>query len=383
MRAEEGEVKTTVRTESGSLSREVHLRRGRATTVFLLAVGVLLAWLCFRLARPFLPSIAWATIFAVVFAPVHRRARGFLRSENLSAAVSTFVTMLVGVLPLVWLGSVIAREARLGYQFVRAHLSNGASLSDFIGQIQWLGPAWARVQALLEQWDVDINGLGTQAAQYLGEFALELARGTIANLSSFLLNLILIAFTLFFFFRDGQLILARLQRLLPIEAAASVGVYELIGQVIRAAIYGVVAIALLKGVLAGLAFWVLGVPSPVLWGAVGAIASVIPVFGISLVWVPAALVLWFQGHVFKALLLVIWGATVLSLIDNFLYPILVRNQVRLHTLVVFISTLGGLGVFGLLGFVIGPIVATLTLTLIEVASDYYAQRREKTAETAE
>jgi predicted PurR-regulated permease PerM len=131
--------------------------------------------------------------------------------------------------------------------------------------------------------------------------------------------------------------------------------------------------SLIKGVLAGLAFWVLGLPAPALWGAAGAIASVVPVFGISLVWVPAALVLWVQGMPVQALLMVIWGSTVLSLIDNLLYPILVRSQVRLHTLVVFISTLGGLRVFGFLGFVLGPIVATLALNLIDVASEYYSR----------
>lgn len=362
---------------------DVYLRRSRTSAIFLLVVGVVLAWLCFLLARPFLSAIAWATILAVVFAPVHRWMRGRLKEENLSAVASTLVTLLVGVLPVVWLGSAIAREARLGYLSIRAHLASGASFTDTIAQIQWLGPAWARVNLQLQQWEVDVNGLGAQAAQYLGEFALELARGTISNLSSFLLNLVLVAFTLFFFFRDGSTFLARLKQLAPIEATMTGGVYRLVGQVIRGAIYGVVVICLIKGVLAGLAFWALGVQSPILWGAAGAIASVIPVFGISLVWAPAAFVLWMQGHVIKALLMVVWGATALSLIDNILYPILVRNQVRMHTLMVFFSTLGGLAVFGLLGFVIGPIVATLTLALIEVASDYYTRREEETAEHAE
>jgi predicted PurR-regulated permease PerM len=368
MRPEEGEMKRR---------RELHLRRSRATTIFLIVIGVLLAYLCFRLARPFLTAIAWATILAVVFTPIHRQMRLWVRQEDLSAVATTVITLLLGVLPLVWLGSAIGREARQGYQALRGHLASGASFSETVDQIQGIGPAWRWAQTQLQAWEIDVNNLASQAGQYLGEIALDLARGTIANLSSFLLNMVLVTFTLFFFFRDGPKILERLQHLMPIEAVTLAGIYQLIGQVIRAAVYGVVVISLIKGALAGFAFWILGLHSPMLWGVAGAVASVIPVFGISLVWAPAAIVLLVQGHALKALLLVIWGLTALSLIDNFLYPILVRNQIRLHTLVVFFSTLGGLGVFGLLGFVIGPIVATLALTLIEVVSEYYTQLEVK------
>jgi len=364
MRTEEGKVTT---------ERDLHLRRRRATNLFLLAAGMLLAYLCFELARPFLTAIAWATILAVVFAPVHVQMHRWIKRENLSALASTSLTLLLGVLPLVLIVSAISREAAQGYQHIREQMAGGATLTETVGKIEGIGPAWHWLNGVLTRLDVDMNSLGGQATQYVGETALMLAKGTITNLATFLLNVVLVAFTLFFFFRDGPIILGHLQRVIPVELEMSGGIYQLVGKVIRAAIYGVVAMSLIKGVLAGLAFWVLGLHAPALWGAAGAIASVVPVFGISLVWVPAAVVLWVQGMTVKALLMVIWGLTVLSLIDNVLYPLLVRSQVRLHTLVVFISTLGGLRVFGFLGFVLGPIVATLALALIDVASEYYSR----------
>ncbi|MEP7272303.1 MAG: AI-2E family transporter [Acidobacteriota bacterium] len=353
--------------------RDLYLRRSRATTVFLIAAGILLAYLCYQIARPFLTALAWATILAVVFAPLHHRARLAFRNTNLSALFSTGVTLLIGVLPIVLLVTAISREAAVGYRQLREHLASGNTVTGTAG----IGPVIQRVNDALQEWDVDVGALGGQATSYLGDIVLTLAKGTISNLSAFLLNVVLVGFTLFFFFRDGPKILEHLERIVPVELSEEGGIFELIGQVIRAAIFGVVVMSLLKGILAGLAFWVLGLHSPALWGAAGAIASVVPVVGISLVWVPAAIVLWAQGMTLKALLMVIWGATVLSLIDNVLYPILVRSRVRLHTLVVFISTLGGLSVFGFLGFVLGPVVATLALTLVDVASHSYAPTREE------
>jgi predicted PurR-regulated permease PerM len=363
--------------------RRVKLVKNPATTVFLLAVAVLLAYLSYRIARPFLGAIAWATILAVVFDPVHRRVRGALKRDSLSALASTVITVLVAVVPFVLLGFAIAREAAQGYKQVAATVESGADPATAISQMPMVGAAWQWLQEHFRQWDIELNALAGEVAQRAGELALGLVKGTITNVSSFVLNIVLVAFTLFYFFRDGRQILFNLQRIVPIRSETAYKVYDLIGDVIRAAVNGVVVIGLIKGLLAGLAFWALGIHSPVLWGTASAFASVIPVVGPSVVWAPAAIVLALQGHFIKGLLLAIWGLTALSLIDNLLYPILVGGYVRLHTLLVFFSALGGLALFGFLGFVLGPVVATLTVTLIEVASEYYSGGTETVAEAAE
>lgn len=161
----------------------------------------------------------------------------------------------------------------------------------------------------------------------------------VASLTTFFASLVLVAFALFYFFRDGRVLPGKVQRHTPMHNETVEQIFHQIATVIRAAINGVVGINLLKGFLAGLAFQVPGLPSPVLWGGVGAVVSVIPVVGISLVWGPGVLVLWLQGHTLKAVLLAIRGLTILSLIDNFLYPAPVKNEVRLHTLLIFFSTL--------------------------------------------
>lgn len=374
-----------MRTEEGKVAarRHIVLTRNTATTIFLIVVAALLAYLCYQIIQPFLTAIAWATILAVVFEPMHRRVQQALKRESLSAGVSTALATLIAVLPLALLGFAIAREAAQGYKQITAGIGSGTDPSTAISQVPVIGHAWQWLQAHFRQSGIDLSSVAGDAVQRAGDVAFTLAKGTITNLSSFVLNVVLVIFILFFFFRDGRLILHHLQRIVPIKSETAYEIYSLIGEVIRAAVNGVVVIGLVKGTLAGLAFWVLGVHSPVLWGTVGAFASVIPVVGISIVWVPATFVLLLQGHAIKALLLAIWGLTALSLADNILYPILVGGQVRLHTLLVFFSALGGLAVFGFLGFVLGPVVATLAVMLIEMASEYYSGGAETVAEAVE
>lgn len=358
----------------------MQLRRGKATTIFLLAVAALLAYLSYQIIHPFLPALAWAIILAIVFDPLHRRCRQAFRHEGVSAIISTALTLLIAVLPLILLGMAIGREATQGYRMVAGSLEQNGDLTTTLSHMRGIGPAWQWLQAKLGQWDVDLNSVSKQSLQRIGGYLFGLTKGLFTGVASFLLNVGIVTFALYFFFRDGQTILAHLRRIFPIEAETINNIFDLIGDVVRATVNGVAVISLAKGLLAGLAFWALGIHSPALWGAVGAIASVVPVLGIALVWVPASVILLLTGSPVKALLLTIWGATALSFIDNLLYPLLVSGQVRLHTLLVFFSALGGLAFFGLLGFVLGPVVAMLSLMLIEVASEYYSGRAVNMAE---
>jgi predicted PurR-regulated permease PerM len=152
---------------------------------------------------------------------------------------------------------------------------------------------------------------------------------------------------------------------LPLSNHQSEAILARVNQVVSASVYGVVTIAMLQGLLAGLAFWMLGVPSPILWAVVLAFVCMIPIAGSFFVWLPASIYLMLTGHWTKAILLILWGALVISTIDNFLRPKLIKNQTKLHELFVFFSVLGGMSVFGLLGIVLGPVVLAITLGLLD------------------
>jgi predicted PurR-regulated permease PerM len=180
------------------------------------------------------------------------------------------------------------------------------------------------------------------------------------------LQILLMLFTLFFFFRDRQLVLQKVRSLVPLADQEADEVFQRVGDTIHASIYGTLFVALIQGTLGGLMFWWLGLPTPVLWGVVMSLLAVIPYLGAFVIWLPVALFLALEGDYGRAAILFAWGAIVVSLIDNLLYPILVGQRMRLHTLPVFFSILGGLTVFGMAGLVLGPVVLALTLALMEI-----------------
>jgi predicted PurR-regulated permease PerM len=170
---------------------------------------------------------------------------------------------------------------------------------------------------------------------------------------------------MYYLFRDSDKILARLPDALPLRRDQSEAIILRTQQVVSASVYGVVTIAALQGILGGLMFWILGIPSPVLWAVLMTFVCMIPVAGSFLVWLPLAIYLMAGGYWARAVILIVWGALVISTIDNFLRPKLVGSQTKLHELLVFFSVLGGLSVFGLLGIVLGPVVLAITLGLLQ------------------
>jgi predicted PurR-regulated permease PerM len=175
-----------------------------------------------------------------------------------------------------------------------------------------------------------------------------------------------VIFTLFYFFRDGERIRQATYDMVPLERVQWQDIISRTRDVVGATVYGVLAIAAIQGTLGTFIFWILGLPSPLLWGVVMFFLSMIPMAGAFLVWAPAALYLALTGSITQAIVLVVWGVLVIGGIDNILSPRLVGRRASLHVLVIFFAVLGGLQVFGVLGLILGPVVVAMTLALIEM-----------------
>ena len=173
-------------------------------------------------------------------------------------------------------------------------------------------------------------------------------------------------YVLFFIYRDRDQILAAVKKLSPLTTGETNRLLKRLGDTIHATVFGVITVAIIQGTLGGIIFWLLGIPGAVLWATVMALFAMIPNLGTFVVWGPAALFLYLDGHWGKALILVVWGLTAIALIDNLLYPVLVGNRLRAHTVIAFISILGGIAVFGASGIVLGPLVVSLTVFLLEL-----------------
>ena len=323
-------------------------------TLFLLTLGVLI--LCALLLRPFFFAIFGAIILAVVTQRPYNWLSSKIKNPSLCATIALIVIILVVIIPVYFLAQELGEQA---YTTVNA-FRNGAhqdKITDFIVSRPGLA---ARIEEFTSS--IDINSVARSIAAYLGG---NLA-GFLGNSVRIITELVVMLFVLFFLLRDRTLALASLRSLLPLHEDETIELLDRVGNTILATALGRLTIAVVQGVLAGLAFWVLGVPSVILWAFTLAVCAMIPAFGSFLVWGPVAIYLGLTDHWGKAALLAIWGGLIVSTIDNILYPILVGSHLRAHTATILLSILGGIALFGPLGIVLGPILFTLADTLLDI-----------------
>ena len=321
------------------------------------AIGLYLCWL---MLKPFIGVLEWAVVLVIVFYPVHKRLSVRIRYLGLSALVSCLLVILIVILPLTLLTISVAQE------LANVLPKLPSQISEFMNRPT---PLFGKIS----EWLQTRFGIDTLRSQEFfveqlkrsSEFLIGFSWNLVGNILGGIVKAFFVVFTMYYLFRDGEKIVKRLPAALPVSAQQGEAIIARTQQVVSASVYGVVTIASLQGLLGGLAFWLLGIPSPLLWAVLMTFVCMIPIAGSFLVWLPLSIYLLVTGHWVKALMLMGWGALVVSTIDNFLRPKLIRNQTRLHELFVFFSVLGGISVFGLLGLVLGPVVLAITLGLLQ------------------
>ena len=333
----------------------------QARWIAVLAATAIALYLCWLMLRPFIGVLAWAVVLVIVFYPVHQRlALRFNRRPGLSALLSCILVVLLAVIPLTVLTIAVADELAKVIPNLPTQISQlmNPQTSPFGRAAEWIQGRFG-IDPFRSQ-EFMVNQLQRVSGFMLG-FSLNVA----GNIVTGIVKAFFVIFTMYYLFRDGDKILNKLPAALPLSRPQSEAIISRTREVVNASVYGVVSIAALQGLLGGLAFWILGLPSPLLWAVLMTFICMIPMLGSFLVWVPLSIYLMAQGHLTKAILLIVWGALVISTIDNFLRPRLIKNQTRLHELFVFFSVLGGISVFGLLGIVLGPVVLAITLGLLQ------------------
>ncbi|HXF38217.1 MAG TPA: AI-2E family transporter [Blastocatellia bacterium] len=339
----------------------------RVTIIFLSAMTLAALYACYRLFQPFLEPLLSAAVIAVVFYPVHAQIQHRLRSPSLAALLSTTIVVLLLVVPAVAVILAVKGEVTDLYNLINEKTTESGGFSPYVGHLierpmQWIGRYVDLSQVDLRAW---VLGRLRELSAVL------VAQGwmIVGGLTSFILNSVIAIFTLFFLFREGRSMRRRLAALLPLSAEQVEKLFGGIENTIIGTVYGGLVVAAVQGALTGLALWVFGVPSPVLWGVVAAFFALLPVVGTAAVWAPAAIYLLATGSWIKAIILVIWGAFVVGTIDNVLRPYLISGRVQMHTLLIFFSVFGGVNVFGFLGLFIGPVILAVTITLLSMLRD--------------
>lgn len=327
-----------------------------------LLVLVLVATLLFALILwPFFGAVCWAVFIAIVFWPLHKRfLRGSKGRPNVAALASLTVILLVVILPMALLIASITEEAS---QMVAKLRSGEIQLATLFQKFIEALPDWAR--GMLQRFGMSDLGLLQQkildtlgnSSQVVTSRVLGLGQVTLDFIVAFFVML----YVVFFLFRDGERLTRGIARSIPLQPQHTQRVMTQFATVVRATVKGNIVVALVQGALGGMAFFVLGVPGAVLWGAVMALLSLLPAVGAVLVWAPVAAYFFFSGDLVRGIGLTLWGAVVIGLVDNILRPILVGKDTRMPDYLVLVATLGGIVVFGLNGFVIGPVIAAMFL----------------------
>ncbi|MET0498490.1 MAG: AI-2E family transporter [Steroidobacteraceae bacterium] len=351
---------------TNTLPRAVAPRDRFYARTFALAAAVILGIAFYRIIQPFLGPLVWAMFIAFLLNPLHRRLTVTFRNKpQMSAFALTMLTLVVFVGPLTALSAAFASQVGELIQYAQNTVADRPNVLD-VTKVPWVRDALAWLDTTLDINTAQVRGWfvqGTQESlQWLAGFGGKVFVGAIGTVFGFVLML----FILFFFVRDGDEMLATTKDLIPMSRVYKQRLFDHVASVTRAMVIGTGVTALIQGALVGISFLIVGLPSPLVFGVIAAIVSLLPFGGTALVWVPAALALAGQGRWGATIFMVVWGAALVSLVDNVVRPMLVSRGAKVGTLTVFIGVLGGIAAFGAIGLFLGPVVLALIIALIRL-----------------
>lgn len=340
---------------------------GRLTTVLSYGAILLLGYLVFLIAAPFLEPLAWSAVLAIFFYPIHTKIQRKMK-PTWAAMTSTLGVTLLLIVPALVVLVFTAREALEATTRLQSALSmHGQGPAEpLVMRIE----EWALMKLPASWRTLNISDPLQQAAEKVASFLGSVFAGLVKNLVTFFVDLFILIFALFFMFRDGDAVVRGVRHLLPFDEAIQADMLEESKELIFASVAVSLLVAAIQGLLGGLSFAIVGISAPIFWGVLIAFFSLVPVVGSALIWGPAALWLLLAGHWGKSITVVALCAGVSTVVDNILRPMLLRNRTRLNELLLFIGVLGGLGAFGLLGLVVGPTIIAAAMGVFRVYMDH-------------
>ena len=339
---------------------------------FILLAGVTIGFAA--ILWPFMGAIFWAVVLAILFQPLNRRLRlRWPKHLNLTSMATLLICLVIAVFPLVLISISVVQETTAIYaRMASGQLDFGAYFQQIYAALpSWVGEILERMhltspEAIQEK----LSTLATEAGKLIAGKAVELGGNTLGFAVSFCIMLYL----LYFFLRDGQQLAHRIRDTIPLLPIHKEELIQKFATVIRATVKGNLVVAAAQGALGGMIFMVLGIQGAVLWGVLMAFLSLLPAVGASLIWGPVSIYYLATGAITKGVVLTLYGILVIGLVDNLLRPLLVGKDTKLPDYVVLISTLGGMALFGLTGFVIGPVIAALFIASWDIYG-FSAERR--------
>lgn len=328
----------------------------RTLVWFLLALSVMFL----AILAPFWTAIFWAGVMSLLFKPLQRRlTKSFGDRPSLAAGCTLIIGFVLVVLPVIGIAFGFVREGAALYASIEAEEISPQAILDRIGNaVPFLPEIFFRLGIDTASIRNYLSESATSLSQILSQLALNWGRNTL----NFTIGLGLMLYLSFFLLRDGDTIVGWMRRGVPLSNERRQLLFQKFAEVTRATVKGNLVVAIVQGALGGLIFWLLEIPAPLMWSVIMAFLSLVPAVGASLVWIPVAIYLYAAGEATAATILIAYGAIVIGLADNVLRPILVGRDTKLPDYIVLFSTVGGLALLGITGFVLGPLIAALFLS---------------------
>jgi predicted PurR-regulated permease PerM len=328
--------------------------------------------LFFSLFQTFAYPIFWAAVIATIAYPLYERLNRFFKHANLASLITLTIVTVIILVPLTTIGTLLIKQS--------ISLYNSVNTPD--------SPVTNTIQSTISFFKNSSFSQTLKINQpFLNDKISEFAKNTLSTVFTSLTNLtqnsvtfvvmfILMLYTLFYFLRDGETLLRKIMHVFPLGDKYETLLYTKFTSTASASIKGTLVIGLVQGTLGAIAFSIADIQGALIWGIIMAFFSIIPGLGSSIIWLPTAIILLLTGQIWQGIMIIIVGLLVISTIDNLIRPILVGKDTQMHPALILFSTIGGIAVFGISGFVIGPIIAALFLAFWEIYEAYY--RRELT-----
>ncbi len=329
-------------------------------------IAAIVFYLFYQLIIPFFAPMAWAGVFAILFFPLYEKLLQLIKSKGLSSLLVCIVIIVLIIGPITYLFVALVSEAANAVAKVNAMIKSGELEQLLSIDLPWIDAAKEKLSKYYDLSKINLDEIIKQSVEGVSGVILNQTSWLITNTTRLVFYFVLMIFTLYYFFKDGELLVHKAKRLMPLTANQVNVTFRQFHDVIQATMYGGVVVALIQGLIGGILFAIVGIPSPVFWGAIMAFLSIIPFVGAFIVYVPAGLILIIGGSYIKGIIVIAVGSVIISQIDNVLRPFLISGRTSMHPLLLFFTILGGIYLFGLLGIVLGPLIAAVFVTLLKI-----------------
>jgi len=327
----------------------------------ILFLTALLGYLAYQIMSPFLTAIAWAMVFSIIFYPVYAAIARYVRIREVASLLTIAIILVILIGPITYLSNILITEMRAFLE--RMTPERIESMRQYIINVR-SSPLFERISPYIGDMVMPSQDLIVEGIKKVGKALIE--RMTITNVASLLANFLFMIFTIFFLLRDGPRFLSKTRDFMPFSEQEKDRLATQVKDMVVSTVYGGAIVAIIQGVLGGLAYYLVGINSPVMWGVAMSVMSFVPLVGTFSIWGPASLFLILTGSPMKGAGLFAFGVLVISMVDNILRPLIIGTRTKMPTILILFSVLGGIKLFGMIGFVMGPLIMAAFLSVLYI-----------------